>query len=185
MHICTQMYCPLSSALRISITAVNIDVEGGNVERESQEAVIEVTTEPVGPPQVPDTPSVISITNTTGTDDTVMRTNTTDLSLVLTDLAPLTRYNARVRSQNFNGFSAFSEAEDFSTFGMFLCAYLWYSLWYIHYSPPPPPPPPPSFPHLPLTPLFKLRRCYCDWIKWNGGVWDHHYPCVHTNASYG
>ena len=80
-----------------------------------------------------------------------MRTNTTDLSLVLTDLEPLTRYNARVHSQNFNGFSEFSEAEDFSTFGVFLCAsvYLWYSLWYIHYSPSPPPPP---FPHLPLTP---------------------------------
>ena len=84
------------------------------------------------------------------TANTVIRTNTTDLSLVLTDLEPLTRYNARVRSQNFNGFSAFSEAEDFSTFGVFLCAsvYLWYSLWYIHYSPSPPP----SFPHLPLTP---------------------------------
>ena len=67
MHICTQMYCPLSSALRISITAVNIDVERGNVERESQEAVIEVITMPVGPPQIPDRPSVISITNTTAT----------------------------------------------------------------------------------------------------------------------
>ena len=118
------------------------------------------------------------------TDETVMRTNTTDLSLVLTGLEPLTRYDARVRSQNFNGFSAFSEAEDFSTFGVFLCAsvYLWYSLWYIHYSPSPPPPPffPSSSSH-----SFKLRRCYCDWIKWNGGVRDYHYPCVHTNASYG
>ena len=63
----TQMYCPLSSSLRISITAVNIDVEGGNVERESQEASITVITEPVGPPQVPDRPSVISITNTNAT----------------------------------------------------------------------------------------------------------------------
>jgi hypothetical protein len=42
------------------------------------------------------------------TDDTVMRTDTTDLSLVLTGLEPLTRYNARVRFQNFNGFSLHS-----------------------------------------------------------------------------
>jgi hypothetical protein len=131
-----------NTTYQISITAVNIDVEGGNVERESQEASITVTTMPVGPPQVPDTPSVISITNTTATvtwndpggfptlytvevkerledwtDETVMRTNTTDLSLVLTDLEPLTRYDARVRSRNFNGFSEFSQEAQFSTFG--------------------------------------------------------------------
>ena len=50
------------------------------------------------------------------TDETVMRTNTTDLSLVLTDLEPLTRYDARVRSRNFNGFSEFSQERQFSTF---------------------------------------------------------------------
>ena len=115
------------------------------------------------------------------TGDTVMRTDTTDLSLVLTGLEPLTRYNARVRLQNFNGFSAFSEAEDFSTFGVFLCASVYLCTAYGTYITASP---------LPFFPSssshsFKLRRCYCDWIKWNGGVWDHRYPCVHTNASYG
>ena len=37
------------------------------MERESEEADITVTTMPVGPPQVPDELSVISVTNTTAT----------------------------------------------------------------------------------------------------------------------
>ena len=55
------------------------------------------------------------------TDETVMRTNTTDLNLALTDLKPLTRYDTRVRSQNFNGFSEFSQARQFNTFGVCMC----------------------------------------------------------------
>ena len=61
------------------------------------------------------------------TDDILLRVNTTDLSYDLTGLEPLTRYDARVRSLNINGFSEFSEVKDFSTFGMcmhlYVCVY--------------------------------------------------------------
>ena len=55
------------------------------------------------------------------TDDTVLRDNTTDLSYDLTGLVPLTRYDARVRSLNSNGFSEFDQIE-ITTFGMCVCA---------------------------------------------------------------
>ena len=50
--------------LRLSITAFNIDDMDGGRERESAPAMLEVTTDPVGPPQVPATPNVTGITNT-------------------------------------------------------------------------------------------------------------------------
>ena len=53
--------------LRLSITAFNIDDMDGSRERESAPAIVEVTTLPVGPPQVPDTPTVSRITNTSAT----------------------------------------------------------------------------------------------------------------------
>ena len=53
--------------LRLSITAFNIDDMDDDREHESAPSMVEVTTLPVGPPQVPATPTVSGITNTSAT----------------------------------------------------------------------------------------------------------------------
>ena len=64
-YMCNVGVCCYFSALRISITVFNID--DTFYERESPAAMATITTLPVGPPQVPDRPTVTDVTNSSAT----------------------------------------------------------------------------------------------------------------------
>ncbi|CAI8025147.1 Titin [Geodia barretti] len=126
----------------ISITAVNRDGSTGP-EMTSDPVEIIITTLPVGPPQIPDKPTVSMITNTSARiswtnpggyretytleirrildcgNETIQRIpGITSESYDQAGLMPVTTYDARILSVNFNGPSNFSDAARFSTVGM-------------------------------------------------------------------
>ncbi|CAI8012050.1 Titin, partial [Geodia barretti] len=132
---------------RLVLIAVNRDGSTGP-ERTSDPVEISITTLPVGPPQIPDPPAISMVTNTSAriswTDpgvymcvvivrrthwrsdnmldcgnETILRIpGITFESYNTTGLMPLTTYDARLLSVNFNGPSNFSDAVRFSTVGM-------------------------------------------------------------------